>query len=192
MKIKTVFGIGKYTKGSYSTRVDGKAAKEYVLWTSMLRRCYSEAYQAQQPTYIGCTVGDEFKDFQVFSEWCQTQGGFKEHGWQLDKDILYPGNKVYSGERCIFIPQELNLLLGSRKSKRGEYPVGVVYHKMAGKFMAGGNFGYFGLHSTPELAFYAYKVGKEHYVKGRANAYKHVLDSRAYEALMRYEVSITD
>ena len=49
--------------------------------------------------------------------------------------------------------------------------------------------GYF---STPEEAFQIYKEAKEAYIKEVANKWKDQIDPRAYEALMNYQVEITD
>ena len=48
------------------------------------------------------------------------------------------------------------------------------------------------LQITPEEAFLAYKKDKEAYIKDVANKWKDKIDPRAYEALMNYEVEITD
>jgi len=49
-----------------------------------------------------------------------------------------------------------------------------------------------GRFNTIEEAFYAYKKAKENYIKETANKYKDVIDIRVYNALMNYEVEITD
>ena len=41
-------------------------------------------------------------------------------------------------------------------------------------------------------AFKAYKQAKESFVKEQANVWKSQIDIRAYEALMKYQVEITD
>ena len=100
----SVFGIG-VLGAKYPSRVNGVLTKEYVLWQSMLQRCYSDAYQKKQPTYIGCEVSDNFKSYEYFYEWCHKQVGFDNQDWQLDKDLLVKGNKVYNEDSCVFIPQ---------------------------------------------------------------------------------------
>lgn len=102
---KRVSGIG--VKGlEYSTKVDGKMAREYRLWTDMLLRC-TEKFWIKRPTYIGTTCSENFKSYTYFYEWCNKQIGFgnkDENGksWNLDKDLLVKGNKVYSEDTCVF------------------------------------------------------------------------------------------
>jgi hypothetical protein len=49
-----------------------------------------------------------------------------------------------------------------------------------------------GQYNTPEEAFQAYKVAKEEWIKEVANKYKDKLEPRVYDALMKYEVEMTD
>ena len=49
--------------------------------------------------------------------------------------------------------------------------------------------GYF---KTELEAYNAYKTAKEAFIKEQANKWKSQIDPRAYEALMDYEVEITD
>ena len=49
--------------------------------------------------------------------------------------------------------------------------------------------GYF---KTEIEAFKAYKQAKESFIKEQANVWKSQIDIRAYEALMNYQVEITD
>ncbi|WP_423172691.1 hypothetical protein, partial [Stenotrophomonas sp. CASM112] len=55
------------------------------------------------------------------------QVGFGVKGFELDKDLLIKGNKVYSENTCIFIPAEINLLLIKREASRGEHLIGVSW-----------------------------------------------------------------
>lgn len=47
-----------------------------------------------------------------------------EKYWHLDKDILVAGNKIYSPETCLFVPNRINSLL-IRGVKTGPLPLGV-------------------------------------------------------------------
>ena len=192
----SVCGVGVLgTK--YPSKINGVLTKEYELWNNMLKRCYSDDFKKKHPTYIDCEVSDKFKSYVYFYEWCHKQIGFNNEGWQLDKDLLVKGNKVYSESTCVFIPSEINLLLIKSDKKRGEHLIGVNWNKTNKAFKArvsknkGGqkHLGYF---NTELEAFNAYKQAKESFVKEQANKWKSKIDERAYEALMNYTVEITD
>ena len=192
----SVFGVGIFgTK--YPSTINGRNIKEYVLWQRMLERCYSDGFKKKNPTYIDCEVSENFKSYEYFYEWCHNQVGFSNKDWQLDKDLLLKGNKVYSENTCIFIPAEINLLLIKRDASRGEHLIGVSWCKRDKAFVAQVSrnkgkperLGYF---KTEIEAFNAYKKAKEVFVKEVAEKWKSQIDERAYEALMKYEVNIDD
>lgn len=105
----------------------------YQVWTNMLMRCYSTSYQERQPTYIGCTVSTEWLTFSVFKEWAMSQDF---EGNQLDKDLLFEGNKVYSPETCVFVSGIVNTFTTDRGAVRGELLIGVYWDKEKEKFRA--------------------------------------------------------
>ena len=192
----SVHGVG-ITGTKYPITVNGVQTKEYDLWKSMLKRCYSDIYKKKNPTYEGCEVSDNFKSYEYFYEWCQSQVGFGNDGWQLDKDLLIKGNKVYSENTCVFIPKEINQILIKCTASRGKHLIGVYWSKTANAFVARvsrnkGCSEHLGLFSTELEAFNAYKTAKETFVKEQANKWKSQIDERAYEALMKYTVEITD
>jgi len=199
---KLVCGIG--VKGmDYPTTGNAdnmQYSQIYRLWINMLTRC-TEKFQTAHHTYVGTTCSENFKSYTFFTEWCYVQAGFTAEAvggcWQLDKDILVKGNKLYSEETCIFVPRRINMLLVKRDSKRGKYPIGVHFDKSIGKFIAlhgdgSGKQKYLGCFLTKEDAFLAYKTSKEALIKQVANEYKEQLDSRVYEVLMNYEVNEND
>ena len=192
----SVYGTGVLgTK--YQSTISGVKTKEYMLWQSMLKRCYSDVCKKKQPTYEGCEVSDKFKSYEYFYEWCHEQVGFGNEGWQLDKDLLVKGNKVYSENTCVFIPTEINSVLIKCTATRGEYLIGVCWHNTNKAFRAmvsknkgkPENLGYF---NTEIEAFNAYKQAKENYIKELANKWVDRIDPRAYNALMKYQVEIDD
>ena len=192
----SVYGVG-VSGTKYPTRVNGVQTKEYALWYDMLKRCYSDAYKKKYPTYEGCEVSDNFKSYEYFYEWCHSQIGFDNEGWQLDKDLLLKGNKVYSESTCVFIPAEINSLLVKCTASRGEHLICVCWHKRDKVFMATvsknkGKQEHLGYFKTEIEAFNAYKQAKEVFVKEVAEKWKSQIDERAYEALMEYTVEITD
>ena len=192
----SVHGVG-ILGAKYPSRVNGVKTREYKLWQSMLKRCYSDAYKKKHPTYEGCEVSDNFKSYEYFYEWCHKQIGFGNEGFDLDKDLLVKGNKVYSEDSCVFIPQEINKILVKREASRGEYLIGVYWNKKASAFVAKvkknkGCSEHLGLFKTELEAFNTYKKAKEVFVKEQANKWKSQIDDRAYEALMKYTVDIDD
>ncbi len=192
----SVYGVGVLgTK--YSSKVSGVHTKEYLLWQRMLERCYSDVYKKQKPTYKDCEVSENFKSYEYFYEWCNSQVGFDVKGFDLDKDLLIKGNKVYSENTCIFIPREINTLLIKREALRGEYLIGVHWSKKDKTFVARVNSSkgkreYLGSFKTELEAFEAYKQAKESFIKEQANNWKDQIDERAYNALMNYKVEIID
>lgn len=190
-----VCGVG-FNDGKYPTRENGKLKKEYRCWSSMMARCYSEPTQKNSKSYIGCEVSENFKSYTYFHEWCQDQIGFGFDGWDLDKDLLVKGNKIYSEEDCVFLPREINRALQNKSEFRGDYATGCRFDKLSRKFQSWGRTGsgkiYLGSFSCENDAFLAYKHNKEKYLKSLAEKYKDVLDIRAYLALMQYCVNIDD
>lgn len=168
----------------------------YQTWCAMLQRCYTPTTQYVKDAYEGCTVSENFKDFPYFLNWwlkeCK-KGGINLH---LDKDILVKGNRLYSEDTCTLVPREINLLCIKRKKARGELPIGVTFCKQSAKYKAQfskhNKIVNLGLHTTPDLAFQAYKEAKEIHVKNMANFYKEVISNEVYDALMKYEVNIDD
>ena len=194
--VPSVCGVG-IVGAKYPITINSILTKEYTLWCSMLKRCYSNAYKKRQPTYEGCEVSNNFKSYEYFYEWCNKQVGFNNKDWQLDKDLLTKGNKVYSENTCIFIPAEINLLLVKREALRGTHPIGVRWHKRDKAFVAKvnknkGKQEFLGYFNTELEAFNAYKVAIEAFVKEQAEKWKSQIDERAYEALMNHEVNIDD
>jgi hypothetical protein len=91
----------------------------------------------------------------------------QEHeGNHLDKDLLFPGNKIYSPETCSFISPWLNNFLTESGASRGEWPIGVSWKKSDGKFVAqcrdhlAGERYRLGSFDSPELAHKAWRECK--------------------------------
>lgn len=118
-----------------NTTINGKSitCPYYERWAKMLTRCFSKKYHETRPTYIGCTVCDEWLTFSNFKRWMACQDW---QGKDLDKDIIHPGNKRYSPDACTFILPHLNCLLTDRRSARGKYPRGVSKNKSKVKLEA--------------------------------------------------------
>lgn len=190
---KGYIGVGKYST---------KDKKPYALWRSMLERAYSARMQALNPTYKGVEVCEEWLNFQNFAKWCYDQKFFNakdKNGrcYDIDKDLLVRGNKIYSPDTCCFIPREVNTFLVKRQNDRGSFPIGVAFCKERGNFIAFCGVGsmsrkHLGRFETPEEAFQAYKQAKEDYAKVLIAKWDGAVDEVVIKALHEYSVSMGD
>lgn len=198
--VPSVYGIGYLGVGRHLASIGGKATKTYDNWRGMLQRCYSEEYLIKKPSYVGCNVDKEWHNFQSFAQWYEDN--YKSHmdsSWDLDKDILQKGNKIYSSKTCTFVPKKINSLFVKNNILRGKYPIGVTMTKTkAGieRFHAtiheNGRNRSVGTYDTPEEAFYAYKNIKEQHIKEVADKWRGQITEPCYKAMYAYEVEITD
>lgn len=192
-----VYGVGYFGIGDFKCHDEnGKITKCYNTWESIYRRCYDPKFHERESTYENCTVDEQWWNYQRFGKW------FGENYYEvgnermvLDKDILHKGNKVYSPDTCIFVPNSINMLFTKSNKSRGKLPIGV--YKVGNKFQAklskgNGKSIHLGLYTTHEEAFLAYKKAKEQYIKEVAEKYKSQIPQKLYEALMNYEVEIDD
>ena len=112
---KSVYNRGFYGVGNYTARKDNIKTEEYIKWFSMFVRCYDEDYHKKQPTYIGCKVSEEFCNFQNFASWYTHNIYSCKYPLEIDKDLLYEGNKIYSPKTCCLIPKEINSTINSKR-----------------------------------------------------------------------------
>ena len=127
---KRVCGIG-INDADYNVTIHDETGKKIIWtcpywekWRGMLKRCYLSSYHVTNPTYVGCTVCEDWHLFSNFKSWMETQDWEDK---QLDKDLLVYQNKAYSPETCCFLSSQLNQFLVKNGSRRGEYPIGVCY-----------------------------------------------------------------
>jgi hypothetical protein len=111
-----VVGVGYIGEGKFKRRTHERT---YQVWINMLKRCYCSKHQENNPSYIGCTVDEEWHNFQEFAEWYHNHPNSKWEGYQIDKDILIPNNKIYSSQNCTLVPALLNNIVGSGKDEGG-------------------------------------------------------------------------
>lgn len=167
------------------TNPDGTRGKcpIYSVWLDLMTRCTDADYKLKQTGYKDVSVCTEWLSFMNFRQWVLQQNYSGNH---LDKDLLVVGNKLYSPNTCLFIPQKINnFIVGD--NGRGDFMTGVVWHKRVKKFMAscrnpinGGrcHIGYF----TDEIeAHLAWKAKKHEYACMLAET---VVDDRIKNALI--------
>lgn len=195
---KSVFNFGYIGEGNYKPSINKKDTHFYSLWVQMLRRCFDKKLQEKQPTYKDCTVTEEWHNFQNFAQWYH-DNYYEIEGrqMQLDKDILIKGNKKYSPETCVFVPQNINALFVKADMRRGKLPIGVSYCKHNMKYKSECHDGtgtkiYLGYSQTPIDAFEVYKSYKELVIKDVANDYLGKIPMKLYRAMIAYDVEIDD
>lgn len=143
---KLIYGVGindaDYVVAQKETigYVNGKQKRKlvwrcpfYQTWASMLMRCFSGRYIISRPTYENVTCCEEWLVFSEFKRWMEQQDW---EGKQLDKDIIFPENKIYSPETCAFVSCTTNTFILTMDTSRGEYPLGVYWEEQRGKFKA--------------------------------------------------------
>lgn len=188
-KIKN-YGVGI---NDVMEKVDG--TEYHNKWLLMLYRCYHPTQAKHSKSYKDVFVCDEWLRLSNFKEWFENpENGYRE-GYQLDKDLLVKGNKVYSPDTCCFLPSEINSII-KLGNNRGKYPIGVI------KIKQGRNKPYradiknrtIGYYATPEEAFFAYKKEKEKDIKDVATKYfnENKITKKVYEALMNFNIEMND
>lgn len=182
-KLVRGFGIND-TNHPTSVMVDGKRIRcpYYQTWWLMLDRCYSKQLHKTHPSYIGCSVCEEWRHFSKFRSWMEKQDW---QGNQLDKDILLQGNKVYSPETCVFVERGVNMFMVDREDKNRLLPQGVkltadntysVQVKWKGKTV------HVGTYKCVEQAALAYRQKKCNLAQELAHSQK---DTRVRDAILR-------
>lgn len=114
--------------------VNGKNVPEphYATWKALFNRCYG----GKSKYHLGCEVDERWWLFSEFWEWMDTQEWKRDDKkFTLDKDLKIPGNRIYSPEACIFVPQQIRCLFAIRQAARGDLPLGVTLRKDVNKYL---------------------------------------------------------
>ena len=198
----TICGVG-IVGNKYATYIKDskKSLKEYGIWCSMLKRCFDGKYKEKFPTYLDSTCNPIWYYYDNFYEWIHEQANYnvvKNMDYNIDKDILFKGNKIYAPEKCIIIPQRVNKLFTKCDANRGEYPIGVCRDNYSGYYASYCNDGkgqvHIGNYKDINTAFEKYKEYKEEIIKSVAEEeyLKGTITKECYNAMIKYQVEITD
>lgn len=193
-----VWGVGIYTDGKYKRSINGKDTREYISWRNMLMRAYSEKYHKNYPTYIETIVCDRWLNFQNFAEDINNMIGYNEvdfngKSFALEKDMFGRGNKSYSKETCVFVPEAINNFLtnnSNHKSSKKELPVGVYKTNRATPYISrcriDGKVINLGIYKDIPSAENAYCNARNKYARELVERYKNQIDPRVYKYLSTY------
>lgn len=185
----TVYTAGYLGVGEHKVSIHQVITDIYKAWSSMLRRCYSENSSYMNKSYFNkVEVCEEWHNFQNFGDWYETNKYECEGRLHIDKDIICPGNKFYSPDTCILVPQKINALFINIPNKTG-LPNG-VRQALNGKYEAIFNSNSYGKYDTIEEAYVVHaKAKKEHIVK-TVNELEYKLPERLIDAIENFEFKI--
>ena len=178
--IKGVACIGETS----TVDINGKILKSREVWGDMIKRCYDEKQLKRRPSYIGVTVCDEWLCYANFKEqYDKNIYEIKDERMQLDKDILIKGNKVYSPEACVFVPQRINVLFREFKNEfptleersNGTFAIRIRMNEIS-KRISG--------FETKEKAWEYYLKEKQQIIKNVAEEYKNKIPNKLYNRLI--------
>ncbi|WP_426160022.1 hypothetical protein [Pseudomonas sp. TSRC2-2] len=116
LKSDLLFGVGI----DDFTDTSGADDWSYNVWQRMFDCCYNANSTRSRATYSDCTVAPCWYRYSDFKVWFD-QNAIGDY--QLDKDILVPGNRIYSPDTCCFVPASINMAVRwRRKTPRSGYP----------------------------------------------------------------------
>ena len=168
-----------------------KTTKIYAIWSKLICRCYYDKFQKLHPSYIGCTVCDEWHNYQTFAKWYE-ENYFEvpNERTEIDKDIIYPHNTLYSPETCLLVPQSVNLLFSRHTIDGRDLPIGILKRndKYIVNFTYKGEKNYCGKIKTLEEACEKYIEYKEKCLKQIAEDMKEYIPLKLYDILYNYKV----
>jgi hypothetical protein len=173
-------------------------ARQYEVWSSMLKRCYNENCQRHQ-WYEDCVVDERWHNFATFLQWWNENYYELPEGMgdvDLDKDIKFRKNRIYGPDTCLLVPATINRMLYHRITSKTGLPLGVTYDEKFNRYRARGRIDkkdkFFGFYNTVEEAFDRVKNEKEKEIRKAAELYKPYIPEEVYNAVISYQVMIDD
>lgn len=199
-------GKGNYTSEHRDENGKRISHESYDVWSSMHVR--AENFDGKHPSYTDVKVCEEWWNYQNFAKW------YEEHKYEvpwddflcLDKDILFPGNRIYSPEKCCLVPNKINEIYKNFNNYRkynDNLPPGVTLRREKDRRTIGYRasttiLDEYELPTTVSKtfdnifdAFCFYKQNKELYSKQMAEKYKFIIPKEVYNSMMNYKL-ITD
>lgn len=95
----------------------------FSIWKSLICRTIPPIKESHA-SYADCSISDGWKHYMDFYNWTNNRDW---EGLRLDKDVLIRGNRIYSPDTCVYIPNSLNQLLKQPKKSDSDICMGVRY-----------------------------------------------------------------
>lgn len=159
-------------------------------WSTAIDRCYGKPNKnGKSDGYKGVTLCDAWLDYAEFYKYWK--GKFVKD-FEIDKDLLCVGNKVYSPEFCVMLPPEINKAIRVNRKSGSTLPLGITENGSGGyraKTSFKGKESYSSTVTCPKEAFLWYKNFKETLAKSLAEKWRGKIEDRAYQALYNLEMT---
>jgi hypothetical protein len=183
---KSVYGVGYVGIGKHPTHIDQKNTDAYGTWKNMLLRCYHEKERDKHLAYADCTVAEIWHNYQNFADWYEENFyDIVEGRMHIDKDILVKGNKEYAPDKCIFVPQRINMIfMKKNRTVDSDLPTGI--HRGIGGYITQYNTKHLGTFQDFDEALNTYMIEKRLHIKNVTEDYGDKLPQKVREALLNW------
>lgn len=188
----SVYGFGSTGVVTEDIKNHPLYKKACSCWRSAIERSYSKKWHKKFPTYQDCTVCEEWLLFTNFFHWFISEKGSDIKDFQLDKDLLFRGNRVYSPETCCLVPCILNNVILDNESSKGKYKKGVTFDKRTCVFQAKisvrNKNKTLGVYKDEDSAHKVYLAYKKQVILDLAEEWKSLIREDVYKALINWEL----
>lgn len=155
----------------------------YSRWSAILQRCYKPFGESTKCNYSNCEMCEEWKYFPNFKKWFIDNN---IEGWEIDKDVLFKGNKIYSPDTCCFLPKEVNNFFTIKeRTKKENLPIGVFKQGKRFFVINKGDKTFF---DSKDEAFDFYIKTKNSSARQLAEKYNGLIDDRIYDILINFDI----
>ena len=180
---KSVKGIGYMGEGIHRAKVNGKATLQNSIWVQMIRRCYT----IEDSQWRDCEICEEWLNYQNFAEWYNANyydlgDGTRMH---LDKDILIKGNRLYSPETCMIVPQRINMIFMTKERGVDADLPNAIYRCVNG-YQSSYNGKSLGVFKTLDEAIAEHDRVKRIHIKEVAEEYYGKIPDKLYNAMLAW------
>jgi hypothetical protein len=124
--LPALFGVGYIGIGRFNSKTTHNGIKIYSRWQCMIDRCYASSRNKNNSTYSYVLVCKEWHNFQYFAQWFVENYPCDGLLYELDKDKLAVGNKIYSPDTCVFVTHKENSRISKQKKYLAKSPNGEV------------------------------------------------------------------